>query len=192
MEGDRMSNGEESARREIAGATVVALVGDLTQQEIDAIVNAANAELQHGGGVAAAIAKAGGKAIQEESNAYVEQHGPLERDEAATTTAGEMPARWVVHVAGPVYEEGSDQNEPHLRASVSAALDAAAQAGARSVAFPAISAGVYGYPRDEATRIIASEVAGWLREHEGALDEVRLVGLDEETAQDFASGIEAA
>ncbi len=187
-----MGNGEENARRQVAGATVVALVGDLTKQEVDVVVNAANAELQHGGGVAAAIAKAGGKAIQEESNAYVEQHGPLEEGEAATTTAGEMPARWVVHVAGPVYEESSDHNEPHLRASVSAALDAAAQAGARSVAFPAISAGVYGYPRDEATHIIASEVARWLSGHEGALQEVRLVGLDEETAQDFAAGIQEA
>ncbi len=187
-----MGNGEESARREIAGASVIALVGDITAQEVDAIVNAANAELQHGGGVAAAIAKAGGKAIQEESNAYVEQHGPLEVGEAATTTAGEMPARWVVHVAGPVYDEDSDRNEPHLRASVSAALDAAAEAGARSVAFPAISAGVYGYPREAATRIIASEVASWLSEHEGSLDEVRLVGLDDATANDFASGIRAA
>lgn len=187
-----MGNGEESARKRIADATVVALTGDLTKQEVDAIVNAANAELQHGGGVAAAIAKAGGKAIQEESDAYVEQHGPLEKGEAATTTAGEMPARWVVHVPGPVYDEDSDQNEPHLRASVSAALDAAADAGARSVAFPAISAGVYGYPRDEATGIIASEVARWLRDHEGVLDEVRLVGLDEETTQDFAQGLEAA
>ncbi|MFN2556717.1 MAG: macro domain-containing protein [Nitriliruptorales bacterium] len=187
-----MGNGEERARREIAGATVVALSGDLTKQEVDVIVNAANAELQHGGGVAAAIAKAGGKDIQEESNAYVEEHGPLEVGEAATTTAGDMPARWVVHVAGPVYDEDSDQNEPHLRASVSAALDAAAQADARSVAFPAISAGVYGYPRDEATRVIAAEAAGWLRGHEGELDEVRLVGLDEETAQAFAAGIESA
>lgn len=187
-----MGNVEESARRRIAGAAVVAVAGDLTKQEVDAIVNAANAELQHGGGVAAAIAKAGGKAIQEESDDYIEQHGPLEKGDAATTTAGDMPARWVVHVAGPVYEEGSDQNEPHLRACVSAALDAAAEAGARSVAFPAISAGVYGYPRDEATGIIASEVARWLREHEGTLDDVRLVGLDEETAQDFAAGIEGA
>ncbi|MDP8962253.1 MAG: macro domain-containing protein [Actinomycetota bacterium] len=187
-----MGNGEDSERRRIAGATVVALAGDITKQEVDAIVNAANAELQHGGGVAAAIAKAGGKAVQEESNDYIEQYGPLEKGEAATTTAGDMPARWVVHVAGPVYDEGSDQNEPHLRATVSAALAAAAEAGAHSVAFPAISAGVYGYPRDEATGIIASEVARWLREHEGTLEEVRLVGLDEETAQDFATGIEAA
>ncbi len=187
-----MSDGAEKARRRIAGATVVALAGDLTKEEVDAIVNAANAELQHGGGVAAAIAKAGGRVIQEESDDYIEQHGPLEKGEAATTTAGEMPAHWVVHVAGPVYEESSDQNEPHLRATVSAALGAAAEAGARSMAFPAISAGVYGYPRDEATGIIASEVARWLREHEGRLDEVRLVGLDEETAQDFATGMEGA
>lgn len=176
----------------VAGTTVRALTGDLTRQEVDAVVNAANDRLQHGGGVAAAISDAGGPTIQEESDAYIEENGRLAPDDAAVTSGGDLPASWVVHVAGPVYEEGSDENEPHLRAAVAAALDAAAGIGARSIAFPAISAGVYGYPRDEATAIVADEVCQWLRQHEGTLDEVRLVGLDDGTTDDFGTGVERA
>lgn len=176
----------------VAGATVLARTGDLTEQDVDAIVNAANDRLQHGGGVAAAIARSGGPTIQEESDAYIDEHGPLAPDEAAVTQGGDLAARWVIHVAGPVYDDGSDENEPHLRAAVAAALDAAADAGARSVAFPAISAGIYGYPRADATAVIADEVCRWLGEHEGVLDEVRFIGLDDGTTDDFATGIDRA
>lgn len=179
----------EDSRKEIADTTVVALTGDLTSQDVDAIVNAANKELKHGGGVAAAIVKAGGRVIQRESDEYRDEHGPLRPGQAAVTTAGEMPARMVVHVAGPVYDEDSEENAPRLHQAVIAALDAAADAGARSMAFPAISAGVYGYPRDEATSVIVEAIGDWLRTHKGALDEVRLVGLDEETTQDFARAL---
>ena len=175
----------------IAGARVVAVQGDLTRQEVDAIVNAANVHLKHGGGVAGAIARAGGRSIQEESDAWVAEHGPLDEGEAAVTTAGDLPARRVIHVAGPVYDAGSDHNEPHLRAAVRGALEAAVDEGMSSVAFPAISAGIYGYPPDEASRIIADEVATYLRD-QGGLDEVRLVGYDGAAARRFADGIAAA
>lgn len=179
----------EDTRKEITETTVVALQGDLTSQDVDAIVNAANKQLNHGGGVAAAIVKAGGKVIQRESDEYIEEHGPLEPGGAAVTTAGDMPARMVVHVAGPVYDEDSDENAPRLHQAVVAALETAADAGARSIAFPAISAGVYGYPRDEATAVIVEAIGDWLRTHKGALDEVRLVGLDEETTDAFAHAL---
>ena len=175
----------------IAGARVAAVQGDLTRQDVDAIVNAANVHLAHGGGVAGAIARAGGHRIQEESNAWVAEHGPLDEGEAAVTTAGDLPARRVVHVAGPVYEEGSARNEPRLRAAVRGALDAAVDAGLRSLAFPAISAGIYGYPPRDATRILADEVVAYLRAH-GGLDEVRLVGYDDEAARMFAEGLDEA
>jgi O-acetyl-ADP-ribose deacetylase len=180
---------EPTARHEVDDATITVVAGDITGQEVDAVVNAANTKLQHGGGVAAAIAKAGGPTIQRESDAWVSEHGELEPGVAAVTSGGEMPARWVIHVAGPVYEDGSDDNEPLLRSAVAAALDAAADVGAASVAFPAISAGVYGYPRDEATATIADEAARWLGSH-GGVDEVRLVGFDQATADDFAAGLE--
>ena len=100
-------------------------------------------------------------------------------------------ARHVIHVAGPIYREGQD-NEGLLRAAVSAALDAAAQHGARSLAFPAISAGIYGYPISEATRILADEIMGWLVANPGMIDEVRLVGFNGEAAQHLNEGLALA
>jgi putative ATPase len=173
------------------GTRVTAVRGDLTAQPVEAIVNAANEHLQHGGGVAAAIARAGGPSVQEESDRWVATQGPLHPGVAAVTSGGRLTARWIVHVAGPRYREGQD-NEGLLRKAVAAALDAAAGAGARSVAFPAISAGIFGYPRDAATAVIASEVTAWCSAHPGALTEVRLVGYDAETVEDFTAGLQKA
>lgn len=160
--------------------------------DVDAIVNAANKNLQHGGGVAGAIARAGGPVVQRESDAWIDRHGPLAGGEAAVTSAGDLPCRRVVHVAGPVHDPDRDDNESRLRAAAAAALRAAREAGARTVALPAISAGVYGYPPAEATAVIADEVVRFVREEEGPFAEVRLVGLDEETAGRFAAGLRAA
>lgn len=173
-----------------AGTTVSAVEADLTRQEVDAIVNAANQHLQHGGGLAGAIVRAGGWEIQDESERWVAEHGPLSPGVAAVTGAGRLPARFVVHVAGPRYRAGQD-NEGLLGAAVAAALDAAAAHGCRTVAMPAISAGIFGYPLAEATRVIAAAGAAWAREHPGALDEIRLVGFDEATAGAFAAGLAA-
>src|SRR5690606_15495772 len=128
------------------------VTADITTLEVDAIVNAANESLAHGGGVAAAIARAGTPVVNEESAEWVEQHGLLEPGESAYTGAGSMPARWVIHVVGPRYSEGQD-NESLLRQAVAAALDRGAELGARSMALPAISAGIFGYPLDEATYV---------------------------------------
>jgi len=173
-----------------AGTTVSALRADLTRQEVDAVVNAANEYLEHGGGLAAAIVRAGGWEIQEESDRWVAEHGPLSPGVAAVTEAGRMPARFVIHVAGPRYRVGQD-NEGLLRTAVGAALDAAAAHGCRTVALPAISAGIFGYPLGAATRVIASAGAAWAREHPGALEEIRLVGYDDATARAFAAGLAA-
>ena len=180
-----------TASTQVGDVTVEVVVGDLTTMDVDVIVNAANKELQHGGGVAGAIARAGGPAIQSESDAWIDEHGPLDEGEAATTTAGDLPAGYVVHTAGPVYEDGSERNEPRLRAAVRAALDAADELGAGSIALPAISAGIYGYPPADATAVIADEVVSWSRNHEGEAV-IKLVAIDDETAELFASGLDAA
>ena len=169
-------------------ARYVVVAGDLTTQAVDVVVNAANVHLQHGGGVAAALADAGGHAIQAESDTWIARHGPLQPGVAAVTTAGEMPSRHVIHVAGPVYRSGQD-NERLLRLAVTGALGAAAKLGVRSIAFPAISAGVYGYPVDEATAVLVDAVVGWDRLHPEALDEVRFVAFDSATAESFARGL---
>ncbi len=163
--------------------------GDITAQQVDAVVNAANERLAHGGGVAAAIVRAGGRVIQDESDAWVRRHGPLRPGQAAVTSGGALPARWVIHVVGPRYREGQD-NEGLLRRAVTAALDAAADVGAESVAFPAISAGIFGYPTDEATRVIVSAIRDWVDLHPNTLRTVLLVGFDATTADAFRRAVD--
>jgi O-acetyl-ADP-ribose deacetylase (regulator of RNase III) len=166
--------------------TVVA--GDITEQSVNAIVNAANVHLAHGGGVAGAIARAGGAVVQEESDAWVAAHGPLSPGVAAVTSAGAMPATWVIHVAGPIHHPDQD-NAGLLATAVRAALDTTAQLGARSVALPAISAGIYGYPTAEATAVIATTAAEWCELNPDALDEVRLVGHGAAVVRGFEAGL---
>jgi putative ATPase len=157
---------------------------------VDAIVNAANPQLRHGGGVAAAIVRAGGATIQSESDDWVNNHGPVGIGSAAITSAGSLPARYVVHVVGPVYSPGQD-NARLLSQAVSAALDAAALSGCKSVALPAISAGTFGYPRTEACAVIVSTCREWLDRRPGLLSEIRLIGFDEAAVEDFEKALEA-
>ncbi len=173
------------------GATTIrAEQGDLTTLDVDVIVNAANERLAHAGGLAAAIVRAGGDEIQEESDAWVREHGPLHPGTAAVTGPGSLPCRAIVHVAGPFYREGHD-NEGLLRTAVGAALAAATVDGHRSVALPAISAGVFGYPLDEATRIVASAALEWAEQHPNAFHLIRLIGYDDRTAAAFRAGLAA-
>jgi O-acetyl-ADP-ribose deacetylase len=178
--------------RTVGGTTIRALTGDLTRQDVDAIVNAANVHLQHGGGVAAAIARAAGRGFQQESDDWVAEHGPLRDGVAAVTSSGSLPCRHVVHVAGPVHDRARDDNADRLRAAVVAALDAAVEAGDRSIAFPAISAGIYGYPLPEATSVLADAVVAWVADEPDLLDEVRLVGFEDRVTAAFADALERA
>lgn len=164
--------------------------GDLTAQPVAAIVNAANEDLQHGGGVAAAIADAGGPVIQRESDEWVAEHGPIGPGRAAITSAGRLPARYVIHVVGPRYRAGQD-NEGLLRQAVTAALDAAAVSGCRTVALPAISAGIFAYPRADACQVIVAAARNWLDRRPGLISEIRLVAFDQEVADLFRKALEA-
>ncbi|MBI5156671.1 MAG: macro domain-containing protein [Acidimicrobiia bacterium] len=167
---------------------ITVIRADITAQAVDAVVNAANERLSHGGGVAAAISRAGGPAIQAESDAWVAAHGLLSPGIAAITSGGALPARWVVHVAGPIHGEGHD-DPGLLTIAVRTALDAAVSVGARSVGLPAISAGIYGYPMTEATAVITQAVLDWCTEHPEALDEVRLVGWSDDAVSGFELGL---
>jgi O-acetyl-ADP-ribose deacetylase len=175
--------------REVAGTVVRVRTADITGQAVDAVVNAANASLQHAGGVAAAIARAAGPALQRASDAWVAEHGPLRDGTAAVTTAGALPCRMVIHVAGPVHDPRRTDNADRLRAATVAALDAGLEHEARSIAFPAISAGIYGYPLDEATRVLADAVVDWLADHPSRFDEVVLVGFQDEVTEAFATAL---
>ena len=174
----------------VGDATLLALQADITALDVDAVVNAANEHLQHGGGVAAALARAGGPSVQRESREWVERNGPLRPGQAAVTSAGAMPAGHVVHVVGPRYRAGQD-NPGLLRGAVAAALDAAADQGARTVALPAISSGIFGYPPDEATQVVARACADWLAAHPARLEAVLLVGYDRATAGLFSTALQS-
>ncbi len=182
-----------SGQTELASVLVELVVvnADITQLEADVIVNAANEHLAHGGGVAAAIARAGAPVVNHESAAWISQNGPLRPGGAAHTRAGPMPASWVVHVVGPRYRADQD-NVGLLAGAVVAALDRTAELGGRSVAFPAISSGIFGYPRAEATRVIVDAIRDWAADHPDALDRVMVVGFDAGTTEDFKKAVEAS
>jgi O-acetyl-ADP-ribose deacetylase len=134
--------------------------GDITNERTDAIVNAANSSLMGGGGVDGAIHRAGGPAILEECKKVRATEWPngLPTGEAVATTAGDLPATWVIHTVGPVYAKGEDRS--HLLASChTKSLEVASEVGAKTIAFPAISTGVYGYPVEEAAGIAIRSVS---------------------------------
>jgi O-acetyl-ADP-ribose deacetylase (regulator of RNase III) len=159
-------------------ADIQVVRGDITAQAVDAIVNAANSSLLGGGGVDGAIHRAGGPEILAECRLL----GGCETGDAKATTGGRLPARFVIHTVGPVWRGGSD-GEPELLASCHRrALDVARGLDVRSVAFPAISCGVYGYPVELAAPI----AVGTVREHAGDLDEIRFVLFNAETYDAFA------
>ncbi len=141
--------------------------------------------------MAAAIVRTGGRVIQEESDQWIRDHGPVGRGTAAVTTGGALQASHVIHVVGPRYREGQD-NAGLLAEAVTAALSAAEATELKSLAMPAISAGIFGYPRDEATKVIAGAVCAWFDESEPEfLREVRLVGYDRLSAREFAEALDS-
>jgi len=158
--------------------SITVVRGDLTAQHVDAIVNAANASLLGGGGVDGAIHRAGGSEIGEECSRL----GGCETGDAKATTAGLLPARWVVHAVGPVWRGGSTGERELLASAHRRALEVAAELGARTVAFPAISCGIYGFPAELAAPI----AVGAAREAVDRFDEIRFVLFDEGLRRVFA------
>jgi O-acetyl-ADP-ribose deacetylase (regulator of RNase III) len=130
--------------------------GDITLMNTDAIVNAANEYLSHGGGVAGAILRRGGYVIQEESNAWVAQHGIVNTGSAAITTGGNLAAKYVIHAVGPVM--GSGDEDTKLQSATESVLRLAEQYQLKSVAFPAISTGIFGFPTDRCARVMLSAI----------------------------------
>lgn len=159
--------------------------GDLTAEAVDAIVNAANEYLAHGGGVAGAIVRRGGEAIQRESDAWVQAHGPVPTGSAALTGGGRLPARYVIHAVGPIWRGRGD--EPALlRAAVQSALALAEAHGLHTISMPAISSGIFGFPKPLAAQVIWDAVLDYLRDHpQTSLQEIRLCNVDELTARLF-------
>jgi O-acetyl-ADP-ribose deacetylase (regulator of RNase III) len=166
-----------------SGGQVVRVVqNDLTEEHVDAIVNAANEHLSHGGGVAGAIARKGGAAIQRESHAWVREHGLVKTGSAAITGAGELPCKYVIHAVGPVWS-GSGDEEAKLASAVQSALDLAEEHGLESVSMPAISSGIFGFPKPLCAQVMLRTIRTWFEAHpESVVREVNACNIDSRTA----------
>lgn len=174
-----------------SGQTLQLAQGDLTEERLDAIVNAANSYLQHGGGVAGAIIRHGGPRIQEESNAWVREHGPVRHDQPAYTHGGLLHCRYVIHAVGPAWGEGDE--DAKLAAAVSGSLRVAEQLGLTSIALPAISTGIFGFPKERAAGIIFIAIQGYCSQNPSSnLKLVRLTLFDQPTIQAFLTAWQAA
>ncbi len=157
------------------------LQADVTRLEVDAVANAANTDLLHGGGVAAAISRAGGPAVEEESR----ERAPIGLGEAVETTAGEMPARWVIHAA--TMELGGPTSGEVIGRATRSTLEKAEELGCRSLALVAFGTGVGGFPLDKAARIMV----GAAREHEGDLERIVFAVRGGEAASAFEAALNA-
>jgi len=160
-------------------AELEVLDADVTKLEVDAIANAANTQLAHGGGVAGAISRAGGPAVQRESD----ERAPIELGEAVETTAGDMPARWVIHAA--TMELGGPTSGPIIEQATRSTLAVAEELGCRSLALVAFGTGVGGFPLDEAARLMV----GVARAHEGELEGIVFAVHGSEAEQAFRAAL---
>jgi O-acetyl-ADP-ribose deacetylase len=173
-----VSDTEAARPGKMNGVRIELVQGDITEQAVDAIVNAANSSLLGGGGVDGAIHRKGGPAIVEECRALRASRYPdgLPAGDAVATTAGNLAARWVIHTVGPVFDHARDRSAT-LRSCYTRSLAVADELGAATVAFPLISAGAYGWPLDDAI----AQALGAMREAETGVEEARLVLFGEAT-----------
>lgn len=165
--------------KEINGILFRIVKGDITEEEVDAIVNAANSRLRHGGGVAGAIVRKGGYIIQEESNKVA----PVPVGQAAITGAGSLKALYVIHAVGPMWGEGDEERK--LRQAISSALSLAEKHSLTSVSLPAISSGIFGYPKAENAKVIIDEILKFIHQKKLHLKEIRICIIDDETLNYF-------
>jgi O-acetyl-ADP-ribose deacetylase (regulator of RNase III) len=157
--------------------------GDITLEKVDAIVNAANEHLAHGGGVAWAIVRRGGDVIQAESDAWIRKHGLVPHSHPAWTSGGTLPARFVIHAVGPVWGDGDEDKK--LSDAVTGSLRVADELRIQSIAFPAISTGIFGFPKERAAKVIFNAMENYFAENASGLRLVKLVLWDDTTVKAF-------
>ena len=170
------------------GKTRLSLIqGDITKQATDAIVNAANSSLMGGGGVDGAIHRAGGPAILNECRQIVSRIGRLDTGKAVITTGGELKAKYVIHTVGPVWHGGSRGEAELLASAYRESLKLATERKLKSISFPSISTGVYGYPVDEAAKVALDTVVAFLSDGSTSLQEIFFVLYDSKTYQVYSA-----
>ena len=158
--------------------------GDITMQKVDAIVNAANKHLKHGGGLAGIIVRNGGSVIQTESDAWIKDHGPITHKIPAFTSSGKLPCKQIIHAAGPIWGEGNEEQK--LYDTIQGVLMLADQLGLSSIAIPAISTGIFGFPKDIAAPVIYNSICTYFKDPGGSnISLVRLTLFDQKTIDIF-------
>lgn len=173
-----------------ANATLISLArGDITRQEVDCIVNAANSGLMGGGGVDGAIHRAGGPSILEECRKIRDVEGKCPAGKAVITGGGKLKARFVIHAVGPIWRGGASSEEETLASAYGVSLKLAAQYEVKTIAFPSISTGAYGFPTDKASRIAISTAREFCAGN-NSIEEIRFVLFDDRTYQHFKSALE--
>ncbi|MCA1899223.1 MAG: macro domain-containing protein [Chloroflexi bacterium] len=166
------------------GQSLQMVKGDITLEAVDAIVNAANEHLQHGGGVAWAIVRRGGDVIQKESDQWIRQHGTVSHANPAWTSGGSLPAKYVIHAVGPVWGDGDEDKK--LADAVAGSLRVADELKCESISMPAISTGIFGFPKERAAGIIFSAIEKYFASAPPqTLKTVRIVLFDEPTIRVF-------
>ncbi len=166
--------------RTINGRVIRIVQGDITERKVDAIVNAANSHLQHGGGVAGAIVRKGGQIIQEESNRI----GFVSVGRAAITSAGKLPAKFVIHAVGPRMGEGDEDNK--LKDAILNSLKLASGKALKSISIPAISSGIFGFPKDRCAVILVNQAVEYIKNNpDTSLEIIEFCLFDEQTAGYF-------
>lgn len=173
------------------GQTLQIARGDITVDKVDAIVNAANEHLQHGGGVAWAISKRGGPTVQEESDEWIRKHGPVTHSHPAWTLGGLLPAKYIIHAVGPVWGDTHDagtrgDEDKKLSDAVTGSLRVADELKCSSISMPAISTGIFGFPKDRAAKIIFSAIEAYFTKvKDSTIQTIRLVLFDDATVKVF-------
>jgi O-acetyl-ADP-ribose deacetylase len=163
--------------------TIQIAQGNLTAEKTEAIVNAANEHLSHGGGVAWAIVRSGGEIIQQESDEWIRKHGIVSHARPAWTSGGSLPAKFVIHTVGPVWGDGDEDNK--LSAAINGSLEVADELNCSSISLPAISTGIFGFPKERAAKVMFSAIENYFSQHKSGIKLVRLVLFDESTISAF-------
>jgi O-acetyl-ADP-ribose deacetylase (regulator of RNase III) len=161
------------------GKTLRLMIGDITNMRVDAIVNAANSQLRGGGGVDGAIHRAGGPTLMRELDQIREEYGPCPTGSAVVTTAGALPAQYVFHAVGPIYQDGKHKEAELLASCYRKCLELAEEREVRSISFPAVSTGAYGYPAGEAAKIAIDAIVEHLRAIDTGVRDVLFVLWDQ-------------
>jgi len=167
------------------GVLIKACLGNIVQQDCDAIVNAANGNLAHGAGVAGAIASSGGSQLMRESREYVKKHGKVKTGQVAVTGPGKIKCKWVIHAVGPIWKGGAKDEPRKLKNACYNSLLEAKKLELTSIAIPAVSSGIFGFPKDFCAEIMVQAAKEFIDEDSGTLKEIRFANFDVPTTKIF-------